>query len=220
MIVDYFRGYLTRSVSFEDWVQDFNKKLLSIISMLETGTEEAIMTAKNRVNEMVVRHLARMDREAEPVLYPVELTVDNDSGPFTCLKVVSQDTPAFMYALSNALALNNIQIEHVRIRTYHGRVEDSLDLTDSSGNKIEDRDAIERIKFSVLLTKQFTYFLAKAPDPFAALSRFEFIIKDIVKQPFREEWFRHLTDPQKPEGSCKAPGCERFFMGRFYQAPV
>jgi glutamate-ammonia-ligase adenylyltransferase len=165
MIVDFFSGYLTRSVTFEAWVEEFNNKLLSIISMLENGAEDSIMTAKNRVNEMVVRHLARMDKEAEPVLYPVELTVDNDSGPFTCLKVVSQDTPAFMYALSNALALNSIQIEHVRIRTFHGRVEDSLDLTDIRGRKIEDRDLIERIKFSVLLTKQFTYFLAKALIP-------------------------------------------------------
>jgi glutamate-ammonia-ligase adenylyltransferase len=215
MIVDFFSGYLTRSVSFEAWVQEFNSKLFSIISMLENGAEDSIMTAKNRVNEMVVRHLARIDKGAEPVLYPVELAVDNDSGPFTCLKVVSQDTPAFMYALSNALALNNIQIEHVRIRTFHGRVEDSLDLTDAGGGKIEDRDAIERIKFSVLLTKQFTYFLAKAPDPYAALSRFEFIIKDIVKQPFREEWFRHLTDGRNLKDLARLLGASDFLWEDF-----
>ncbi|NLD36238.1 MAG: glutamate-ammonia-ligase adenylyltransferase [Desulfatiglans sp.] len=215
MIVDFFSGYLTRSVSFEAWSQEFNDRLMSIISMLENGAEEAIMNAKNRVNEMVVRHLARMDRGAEPVLYPVELAVDNESGPFTRLKVVSQDTPAFMYALSNALALNSIQIEHVRIRTFHGRVEDSLDLTDAGGGKIEDRDAIERIKFSVLLTKQFTYFLAKAPDPYAALSRFEFIIKDIVKQPFREEWFRHLTDGRNLKDLARLLGASDFLWEDF-----
>lgn len=215
MIVDFFSGYLTRSVSFEAWMQEFNNKLSAIISMLENGAEEAIMTAKNRVNEMVVRHLARLDREAAPVLYPVELSVDNDSGPFTCLKVVSQDTPAFMYALSNALALNSIQIEHVRIRTFHGRVEDSLDLTDARGWKIEERDTIERIKFSVLLTKQFTYYLAKAPDPYAALSRFELIIKDIVKQPFREEWFRHLTDGRNLKDLARLLGASDFLWEDF-----
>jgi glutamate-ammonia-ligase adenylyltransferase len=215
MIVDFFSGYLTRSVPFEAWSQEFNNKLLSIISMLENGAEDSIMTAKNRVNEMVVRHLARMDKDSEPVLYPVELTVDNDSGPFTRLKVVSQDTPAFMYALSNALALNSIQIEHVRIRTFHGRVEDSLDLTDAMGGKIEERDAIERIKFSVLLTKQFTYFLTKAPDPYAALSRFEYIIKDIVKQPFREEWFRHLTDGRNLKDLARLLGASDFLWEDF-----
>ncbi|NLA74699.1 MAG: glutamate-ammonia-ligase adenylyltransferase [Deltaproteobacteria bacterium] len=215
MIVDFFSGYLTWSVSFEEWSRDFNQKLLSIISMLENGAEDSVMTAKNRVNEMVVRHLARMDRGAEPVLYPVELTVDNDSGPFTHLKVVSQDTPAFMYALSNALALNDIQIEHVRMRTFHGRVEDSLELTDARGGKIEERDAIERIRFSVLLTKQFTYFLARAPDPYTALSRFEFIIKDIVKQPFREEWFRHLTDGRNLKDLARLLGASDFLWEDF-----
>ena len=214
-IVDFFSGYLTSSLSFEDWKQSFTENLKSIISFLEKGTEESISMAKNRVNEMVIRHLARMDKESEPVLFPVELAVDNDSGPFTRLKVVSQDTPAFMYALSNALALNNIQLEHVRMRTFHGRVEDRLDLTDLTGNKIEDRATIERIKFSVLLTKQFTYFLAKAPDPYTALSRFEVIIKDIVRQPFREEWLRHLTDPRNLKDLARLLGTSDFLWEDF-----
>ncbi len=214
-IVDFFSGHLTGYASFEDWRQNFNRNLVSIVSLLENGSEDSITTAKNRVNEMVVRHLARIGRESEPVLYPVELDVDNASGPFTRLKVVSQDTPAFMYALSNALALNNIQIEHVRIRTFHGRVEDRLYLTDSFGGKIEDRETIERIKFSVLLTKQFTYFLAKAPDPYTALSRFEVIIKDIVRQPFREEWFRHLTDPRNLKDLARLLGTSDYLWEDF-----
>ena len=214
-IVDFFSGYLTGTVSFDEWKESFSANLKKIISLLEKGNEDSVMTAKNIVNEMVVRHLARVDEEAEPVLYPVELTVDNDSGPFTRLKVVSQDTPAFMYALSNALALNNIQIEHVRMRTFHGRVEDRLDLTDSKGNRIEDREIIERIKFSVLLTKQFTYFLAKAPDPYTALSRFEVIIKDIVRQPFREEWSRHLKDPRNLKDLARLLGASDFLWEDF-----
>ncbi|MGD9160874.1 MAG: hypothetical protein PVG39_20820, partial [Desulfobacteraceae bacterium] len=214
-IVDFFSGHLTRSISFEDWKQGFNETLKSIVSLLEEGLEESITRAKNSVNEMVVRHLASIEKESEPVLYPVELTVDNDSGTLTRLKVVSQDTPAFMYALSNALALNNIQIEHVRMRTFHGRVEDQLDLTDPKGDKIEDRMTIERIKFSVLLTKQFTYFLAKAPDPYTALSRFEVIIKDIVRQPFREEWSRHLTDPGNLKDLARLLGASDFLWEDF-----
>ncbi len=214
-IVDFFSGCLTSSIPFDDWQQNIAKNLLSIILLLEDGSEDSIARAKNRVNEMVVRELASKVKEDEPVLYPVEMTVDNESGPFTRLRVVSQDTPAFMYALSNALALNNIQIEHVRMRTFHGRVEDRLDLTDSKGNKIEERETIERIKFSVLLTKQFTYFLAKAPDPFTALSRFEVIIKDIVRQPFREEWFRHLTDPRNLKDLARLLGTSDFLWEDF-----
>jgi len=52
-------------------------------------------------------------------------------------------------------------------------VEDEIDLVDLRGRKIEDPELLNRVKFSVLLTKQFTYFLGAAPDPFTALSRFE-----------------------------------------------
>ncbi len=214
-IVDYFSGHLTGSISFDTWKENLNGNLKTIIGYLEEGSEDSITKAKNRVNEMVVRQLASMDKDAEPVLYPVEMTVDNDSGPFTRLRVVSQDTPAFMYALSNALALNKIQIEHVRMRTIHGRVEDRIDLTDMKGSKIDDRETIERIKFCVLLTKQFTYFLAKAPDPYSALSRFEVIIKDIVRQPFREEWSRHLADPKNLKDLARLLGASDFLWEDF-----
>ncbi len=214
-IVDVFFGYLTGAVSFEDWRLDFNKMLYSIISLLETGSEDSIIKAKNRVNEMVVGQLARIKKNKEPVLYPVELSVDNNTGPFTRLKVVSQDTPAFMYALSNALALNKIQIEHVRIRTFYGRVEDRIDMTDSKGKRIVEQNAIERVKFSVLLTKQFTYFLSNAPDPFAALSRFEIIVRDIVEQPYRQEWVKYLTNSANLTDLAKLLGTSEFLWEDF-----
>ena len=103
----------------------------------------------------------------------------------------------------------------MRIRTFHGRVEDRLDLTDLKGEKIDDRETIDRIKYSVLLTKQFTYFLAKSPDPYTAVSRFEVIIKDIVRQPFREEWSRHLTDPGNLKDLARQIGVSDFLWEDF-----
>ena len=214
-IVDFFSGSLKNSVYLKNWVPEFKENLEYIISLLEKGDEEAVREAKNRVNEMVVHHLEGIASESAPVLFPVEMEVDNAAGPLTRLKVVSEDTPAFMYALSNALALHDVQIEHVRIRTIHGRVEDSIDLLDSRGYKIEDQTILDRITFSVLLTKQFTYFLAKAPDPHAALSRFEVIVKDIVKQPFREEWIKHLTDPRNLQDLARLLGASDFLWEDF-----
>jgi [glutamine synthetase] adenylyltransferase / [glutamine synthetase]-adenylyl-L-tyrosine phosphorylase len=98
----------------------------------------------------------------------VEVEIDNEGESFTRLKVVAQDTPAFLYTLSNALSMHDLSIEHVRIRTIHGRVEDVIDLVDLQGRKIRDPELLNRVKLSVLLTKQFTYFLDAAPDPFAA----------------------------------------------------
>ena len=194
-IIDYFSGVLSNPMDYKQWEIELKDRLTMVIGMLERGGEESRTEARNLVNEMVVKQLTST-MESEPVLYPVEIQVDNEAGPFTRLMVVSQDTPAFLYALSNALSLNNILIEHVRIRTIRGRIEDRIDLVDSLGKKIEDDQALDRIRLSVLLTKQFTYFLSKAPDPYSALSRFEHMVSDILQQPTRERWIAHLTDPR------------------------
>ena len=214
-IVDFFSGTLTTPMTFEIWRHEFKKRLRDIVQLLENGEEESVEKAKNRVNEMVVRHLANLHSESAPVLYPVEMVIDHESSPYTRLKVVSEDTPAFLYALSNALSLHGISIEHVRIRTIYGRVEDRIDLLDSQHRKIEDAETLNRIRISVLLIKQFTYFLARAPDPYAAISRFEQIVHDILKQPLKEKWISHLTDPRNLRDIARLLGASDFLWEDF-----
>ncbi|MDB9822172.1 glutamate-ammonia-ligase adenylyltransferase [Deltaproteobacteria bacterium] len=214
-IIDFFSGSLLTPIYFEKWSGEFEENLKNIISLLETGSEKSIAEAKNRVNEMVVKHLANLDSKSSTVLYPVKLDINNNDGPFTRLRVVSEDTPAFLYSLSNALSLNEILIEHVRIRTIFGRIEDRIDLLDSKGRKIEENNILRGIKLSVLLTKQFTYFLSEAPDPYAALSRFETIVQDIIKQPFKEAWVSYLTDPRNLQDLARLLGASDFLWEDF-----
>ena len=136
-------------------------------------------------------------------------------GAFTRLRVISEDTPAFLYALSNALSLHDVSIEHVRIRTIHGRVEDEIDLVDLRGRKIEDPELLNRVKFSVLLTKQFTYFLGVAPDPFTALSRFEQIVRDVVQKKKEKEWLDLLTHPHLLKDLARLLGASDFLWEDF-----
>ena len=191
-IVDYFSGVLQTSLSFADWKTEFRKRLSEVLTLLESGDSDG---AKHRVNEMVVQRLAHLQVDSPPALFPVQIDIEDQSDSFTRLKIVSEDTPAFLYALTNALSLHNVSIEHVRIRTIHGRVEDQIDLVDSRGTKIDDPDILTRIKLSVLLTKQFTYFLGTAPDPYTALRRFEFLLKDILQLPTSGQWLDLLSNP-------------------------
>ncbi len=57
------------------------------------------------------------------------------------------------------------------------RIEDEFEFVDAAGRAIADPAVIDRIKLSVLLTKQFTSFLPSAPDPLAALVRFEQLVQ-------------------------------------------
>ena len=191
-IIDHFSGVVDTSLSFENWQAELKLKMDEIITLLEGGDDQSIVEAKRRVNEMVAKHLSDLNIDTEVVLYPVQIAVDNDCGPFTRLKVVSEDTPVFLYALTNALSLHGISIEQVGIHTIKNRIEDEIDLLDSHGNKIENLDVINQIKLSVLLTKQFTYFLGKAPNPSSALDRFDHLVEDILKLPGQKKRWTEL----------------------------
>ena len=195
-IIDHFSGVFESPLPFDAWSRELRERMVSVILLLERGDESSLLEAKRRVYEMVVQRLALFHREREPVLYPVEVEIDHEGDAFTRLKVVAQDTPAFLYALSNALSVHEVSIEHVRIRTIHGRVEDVVDLVDLQGRRIRDPERLNRIKLSVLLSKQFTYFLEAAPDPYAAFSRFEQLLADLAGQDREGSWREWLQNPK------------------------
>lgn len=195
-IVDHFSGTLDTDLPLDRWAADLRRHLHEVLALLERGGETDRSEAKHHVNELVARRLEMLEGRQAPVLYPMRIAMDNDSGPFTRLQVVSQDTPAFLYALSNALSVKGISIEHVRISTDDRRVEDLIDFVDSQGRQITDPLVLDQVRLSVLLTKQFTHFLHQAPDPFAALSRFEKLVADVLSLPEQGHWLELLSSPR------------------------
>jgi glutamate-ammonia-ligase adenylyltransferase len=211
-IVDYFVGELYTGLSFEVWAAEIKARFEEIIGLVEGGESEL---ARHRVNEMVVARLAQMEHDETPVLYPVQIEVDNSAPSHTRLKIFSEDTPAFLYSLTNALSLQGLSIEHVRIRTVEARIEDEIDLVDKRGNKIETPELLSSIQLSVLLTKQFTYFLGRAPDPYAALRRFEFLVRDMVHLPGRGRWLALLSNPRTLQDLARLLGTSDYLWEDF-----
>jgi len=194
-IISRFSGSLAGKRSFESWAEDLQQRMGDVFSLMEMGDPASRELAGSRVNELVVSRLAHLKVETLPVLYPVLMEVDNESEEATRLKISSEDTPAFLYALTHAFSLHGIVIEQVKIRTESGRIRDEISIVDAGNRKIEDPNALSRIKLSVLLTKQFTYFLGTAPDPNAALYRFKNLVEDVVRLPGKDEWLDTLSDP-------------------------
>ena len=214
-IIDHFTGSIESPFSAEAWTAELKEKMASVIGLLERGDEPSVIQAKHQVNEMVVRRLFHFQKQARALFYPVEMEVDNTKGSFTRLKVVSEDTPAFLYALSNALTLKQLSIEGVKIRTIRGRIEDRIDLVDYGGEKIEDPELLNQLKLSVLLTKQFTYFLGEAPDPFSALSRFEQLAGEILSKPEQGQWLELLANPRALQDLARLLGASDFLWEDF-----
>ena len=200
MIVDRFHGRRVSAdasaLSVEVWRQQLEQRLLEVAGDLERNAPEA---ARRRVSEMVAETIRR-HWPTSPALYPVQIGVANDvaadGAAVTRMRIVSQDTPLFLYSFSAALALRDVSIQRVRITTESGRVEDVVDVVDRSGAPIADPTLLNQIKLSVLLTKQFAYFVGVAPDPYAALLRFEQLTEQILGLPEEGRLLDLLADPR------------------------
>ena len=200
MIVDRFRGRRVSAeagvLSVEAWRQQLEQRLLEVAGDLERSAPEA---ARRRVSEMVAETIRR-HWPTSPALYPVQIEVANvvaaEGGAVTRMRIVSQDTPLFLYSFSAALALRDVSIQRVRITTESGRVEDVVDVVGRSGAPIASPTLLNQIKLSVLLTKQFAYFVGVAPDPSAALLRFEQLTEQILGLPEEGRLLDLLADPR------------------------
>ena len=114
-------------------------------------------------------------------LFPVQLDVDNAVSPTnTVIEIRAQDSPAFLYELSNALSMRELRVEQVKVQTVGHLVQDRLYITDRLGKKITDERRLNDIKLTVLLIKQFTHLLPQAPDPRKALRSFGQLVDQIV----------------------------------------
>ncbi len=214
-IIDRFSGTLRSPAGFPRWAEDLRRRLASLILLLESGREEDALLARQRVNEMVAAHLADMNLPPATALLPVFIDVGESEGDTTRIRVVSEDTPFFLYALSSALALRGITIERVSIRTVEGRIEDQFDILDAQGRPIGSGDLLDQVRLSVLLTKQFTYFLGQAPDPYTALVRFEQLVKDTLRQPRQGGWFELLSNPLVLQDLARLLGASDFLWEDF-----
>lgn len=214
-IIDHFQCTMLTEQSYDIWVHLFRERLSSVFALMEKGDTASMDKARHTVNELVVQKIALLNADTSPILYPVDVNLDNNHEHITRLRIVSQGTTAFLYALSTALSLHNVQIEHVRIRTLDDRIEDELDIVNQAGEKIEDPRALDTIKLSVLLTKQFTYYLDQAPDPYSALSRFEQLLRDIGRLPESEQWIDLLADPNAMHDLAHLLGASDYFWEDF-----
>ncbi len=214
-IIDHFVGALPEGLSVERFAEQLDESLTEVIRLLERRDEASARAARHRVNEMVTQRLGALRLGDEPVLYPVQIDPVEGDAERTWLKVTAQDTPAFLYALSTALSLQGVSIERLRINTTDEAVEDVLGFVDAAGKPITDAEALNRIKLTALLAKQFTYFLDKAPDPYTALSRFEQMVEDLIRRPESGEWVAMLKNPRSMKHLARLLGASDYLWEEF-----
>ncbi|MFP4375681.1 MAG: glutamate-ammonia-ligase adenylyltransferase [Spirochaetales bacterium] len=176
-IVDHFVGELEPGVSIATFLAEMSALTDRVTRELLASEREA--TPRRLVDEAVARKLRRRAENDVRSLYPLTIDFESDEQR-TTMVVTGQDTPFFLYALGAALSFQKVMVESVSIVTVGHEIKDTFFLADVSSEPIRDQRRLDRIRFSVLLTKQFTHHLGNAPDPYAALVRFESLSKELT----------------------------------------
>jgi glutamate-ammonia-ligase adenylyltransferase len=194
-VVDVFSVHVKAGESFGPEKQhEFREELQTLAHLLATGAQDQ---ARERLNRFLVERIERMDEPLSGLASPVEIHFDNRTSPeWTVMDAQSDNAFAFLYAVSNALAMRGIYIYKVKIRGDGQRARDRFFISDSFGRKIEDHREQDRLRMAVAMIKQFTRFLPEAPDPAKALRHFDQFMDRVADEKFPDDVLHFLASSE------------------------
>lgn len=180
-IVDVFRVLPVPGGELDADQQRLLKEALhSVITLLDRGQFEE---ARFAVNRRLVEQLGKRRGSFSGLLYPVQITFDNSqSSTDTVMDIRSDDTPAFLYAFANALAMRNVYISKAQFDVEEGKIHDRFYIRNRHGQKLTDAADQQQLRLTAVLIKQFTHALTWAPDPTKALEAFDQFLDLTVQQ--------------------------------------
>ncbi len=180
-IVDLFRVQPVRGVPFGPAEQTrLAEELRAVIGLLDTNQ---FAEARHAVNRQLVEQLGKRRGSFSGLLHPVQITFDNSrSATDTIMDIRSDDTPAFLYAFANALAMRNVYIAKAQIEMEDSKLHDRFHVRNRFGQKLTDPTDQQHLRLTAVLLKQFTHALTWAPDPAKALDAFDQFLDLIMQQ--------------------------------------
>jgi glutamate-ammonia-ligase adenylyltransferase len=180
-IVDVFHVFPLAPDSFTPERQrQFVIKLETMMRLLD---EQSFTEARRMVERGLVETLGKRRSTFSGLLNPIDIRFDNQaSDSDTVMDIRSLDTPAFLFALSNALAMRGIYIHKARFAQIGGTLHDRFWIRGRHGHKIDTPREQQELQVTAALIKQFTHFLAWAPDPAKAMEHFDLFLDRILEE--------------------------------------
>ncbi len=212
LIVDVFTVDAVQA-PLPDTVWDrYTVTLLRLIRLLEKGQ---YAEAGGALVKEVVRALPKSVQKETP-LQPVHITIDNQQDErYTVLTIQAPDTVGLLFELTNALALNQIQIAQVQVQSEGAQVRDVLYVTDHKGKKIIEPKRQQELRAATVLVKHFTHLIPQAPNPEAALLQFRVFISDLFARPNWPEEMGTLEQPEVLDALANLLGVSTFLWEDF-----
>lgn len=139
--------------------------------------------AQGRLASQVVAAL-RGAMDSRSVSGPMDIEIDNErSAALTVLHISAEDTPGFLYELTNSLSLLGYDIRRVILTSLGSRAVDTLFIVGPDGRKITDPEMQSRLRTAIVLIKHFMESLPDAPDPARALVHFGQFLEQLFELP-------------------------------------
>ena len=185
-IVDVFHVHPVEGAEFTVPHQErLSEELSHVVKLLDDNRFEE---ARQRVNRQLVERLSRQRSAFSGLLRTVQITFDNNRSPTdTVMDIRSDDTPAFLYAFANALAMRNIYISKAQFENERGKLRDRFYVRNRYGQKVVDEADQQQLRLTAVLIKQFTHALTWAPDPAKALEAFDQFLDLIMEESARSK---------------------------------
>ncbi len=195
--------------------QHFLAELDGLIRLLDANRYQ---DARSRVNRRLIEALALAHTRATftGLLEPVQIRFDNSLSPHdTVIDIRSLDTPAFLYAFANALAMRGIYISKARFENVGVELHDRFYVRGRHGQKLEGATEQQELRVTAVLIKQFTHFLGSAPDPAKALAHFDQFLDHLLQRARGGMALKPLTDKQTLASLARLLGTSDFLWEEF-----
>ncbi|HEX7579519.1 MAG TPA: glutamine synthetase adenylyltransferase, partial [Thermoanaerobaculia bacterium] len=195
----------------EDWSR-FAEDLEALFRLLRSGRQ---VEARGEIARRTASAGPGASGPPTP-LAPVDIEIDNDSSPrYTVLRIDAPDTAGFLYELTNALALNGVDISRMTAGSVGSRVRDALWVTDASSAKITSVDRQRELRAATVLIKHFTHLLPRSPNPELALLHFGELLGQLLARPDWPAEFASLESPRVLDTLARLLGVSDFLWSDF-----
>lgn len=191
-VVDVFRVHLLPGTTFDAVVeQELSRDLSNMIRLLESRNLQEV---RNYVNRKLVETLGQSKTATSALVHPVEILFNNARSPRdTVVDIRGTDSPAFLYAFTNALAMRGLYFSKAVIDGDGLHVRNRFFVRDRHGKKIVSAQEQQELTVAAALIKEFTHSLTWAPDPGKALNHFSHFLDQLLERRLSKKRINWLT---------------------------
>ncbi len=192
--VNVFQVRLDHPIESDPDVKPDGKKIEDELNLLiHIARESGWQFAQGKLARRVAEAMSERETAIAPLL-PVEIEIENTvDGDATVLHIRGQDTPGFLYELTNAISVSGLSIVRMTIHSSGVNVVDTLHVVDEQGKPIQDEVRLNELRAAIVLTKHFTHLLSASPNPASALIHFQQFLENLFQQP---NWLDELSSLQ------------------------